>query len=94
MLEFCPEVNSSLSRFQDGVIPVAVESLEPSTLGRQQPIVTGLLDTLHLHLLQAAAALQNSYMRSSQSWSENDRLGRSINMANGVIGKLLTCELT
>jgi len=85
----------SLSKFQDGIIPVTADSLEPGTLNKSGPVIQQMLDNLQLHLLQAAASLQNSYMRSSQSWSENDRLSKSLNQANGVIAKLLTsCSVT
>merc|ERR1719320_1713051 len=80
----------SLSKFQDGIIPVTADSLEPGTLNKHGPVIQQMLDNLQLHLLQAAASLQNSYMRSSQSWNENDRLSKSLNQANGVIAKLLT----
>ena len=69
----------SLSKFQDGIIPVTADSLEPGTLNKHGPVIQQMLDNLQLHLLQAAASLQNSYMRSSQSRNENDRLSKSLN---------------
>ena len=70
---------TSLSKFQDGIIPVTTDSLEPGTLNKHGPMIQQLLDNLQLHLLQAAASLKNSYIRSSQSWNENDRLSKSLN---------------
>ena len=41
-------------------------------------------------LLGAGACLQNTFMRSSQSWSENEKLGKSLNSANQLVQSLLT----
>ena len=84
----------TLSRFQDGLIPSAIDSLEVSGLEVQVPLVEHLLDAMHLHLLQAGAALQSTYMRSSQSWGENDRLGWSLKEGTGMAARLLASATT
>ena len=79
---------ATLARFQDGLIPAALEGLEVEAEGTA---VHHLLDSVHLHLLQAGGALQSTYMRSSQSWGENDRLSSSLEGAGGQLAELLTC---
>ena len=84
----------ALSRFQDGLIPSTVDSLDVSGLEVQVPLVEHLLDAMHLHLLQAGTALQSTYMRSSQSWGENDRLGWSLKEGAGMTARLMACATT
>ena len=55
---------------------------------------TTLLDAMHLHLLQAGTALQSTYMRSSQSWGENDRLGWSLKEGASMAARLMACATT
>ena len=80
----------ALSRFQDGIIPVAAETLEPGQISSQGSVVQQMLEDLQIHLLQAGACLQNTFMRSSQSWSENEKLGKSLTSANQLVQSLLT----
>ena len=80
----------ALSKFQDGVIPVTAESLEPGQLSSQGSVIQHMLEDLQIHLLQAGACLQNTFMRSSQSWNENEKLAKSLNSANSLIDQLLT----
>ena len=80
----------ALSRFQDGIIPVAAETLEPGQIHSQGSVIQQMLEDLQIHLLQAGACLQNTFMRSSQSWSENEKLGKSLNSANQLVQSLLT----
>ena len=84
----------ALSRFQDGLIPTTVDSLEVSGLEVQVPLVEHLLDAMHLHLLQAGSALQSTYMRSSQSWGENDKLGWSLKEGANMASRLISCAST
>ena len=79
----------ALSKFQDGVIPVTAETLEAGQSRSQGPLIQQMLDDLQIHLLQAGACLQNTFMRSSQSWNENERLSKSLSNANNLVDQLL-----
>lgn len=80
----------ALSKFRDGAIPVTAETLEPGQRQNQGSVVQHMLEDLQIHLLQAGACLQNTFMRSSQSWNENEKLSRSLSSANNLIDHLLT----
>ena len=79
----------ALSKFQDGVIPVTAETLEAGQSRSQGPLIQQMLDDLQIHLLQAGACLQNTFMRSSQSWNENERLSKRLSNANNLVDQLL-----
>lgn len=86
-----PALLATLAQFQDGIIPGSAESLDPGAGAGAGPVVQHWLDTLQVQLLQAGAALQNSFMRSSQSWSCDERLGRALAGAGTVLDSLLDC---
>ena len=80
----------ALSKFQEGVIPVTAETLEPGQFRSQGSVVQQMLEDLQVHLLQAGACLQNTFMRSSQSWNENERLSKSLTGASSLVDQLLS----
>ena len=86
---------TALSKFQDGVIPLAVDGIDAGGLMQSGPLVQHLTDVVHLHLLQAAAALQTSYMRGmSSNWAESDKITASLTQANAGISRLLSSRST
>ena len=80
----------ALSKFQEGVIPVTAETLEPGQFRSQGSVVQLMLEDLQVHLLQAGACLQNTFMRSSQSWNENEKLSKSLSGASSLVDQLLS----
>ena len=80
----------ALSKFQEGVIPVTAETLEPGQFRSQGSVVQQMLEDLQVHLLQAGACLQNTFMRSSQSWNDNEKLSKSLSGASSLVDQLLS----